>query len=237
MKAGRKCDPIGVDRPILFPDFEMRVSETSDFFFFDLGNVLVRFSHQQACRQMADVAGCTPAEVWETVFSSPLQERYERGQISTDEFVARFSAATRSQPEPKRLIEAASDIFSANPGIDECVARLDDQGMPLGILSNTCAAHWDWIASRFEGLLERFAVKALSYELGVVKPEPAIYERAEHLAAKWLGRAPSRILFTDDRAEHVAGAQAAGWHTHHFTSVAGLANWLEDLPRTDSGRP
>jgi HAD superfamily hydrolase (TIGR01509 family) len=54
---------------------------------------------------------------------------------------------------------------------------------------------------------------------GVVKPEPAIY----HLACERFGFAPDEMLFIDDSAANIAGAQALGFHVHHFTDPGALA--------------
>ena len=45
------------------------------------------------------------------------------------------------------------------------------------------------------------------------------------------GLAPARLLFTDDRADNIAAAQARGWQTHPFQGWQGWAQRLvaEDL--------
>jgi HAD superfamily hydrolase (TIGR01509 family) len=47
----------------------------------------------------------------------------------------------------------------------------------------------------------------LSYELGVMKPDPKIYEAVESAT----GRAGEEIVYIDDRAENVEGGLARGW--------------------------
>jgi FMN phosphatase YigB (HAD superfamily) len=90
----------------------------------------------------------------------------------------------------------------------------------LGILSNTCTAHWRYcIDGRYPILNSAFDVYALSYELGAVKPAAKIFAGAAQLA----GVAPEKIFFVDDIAGHVAGARAAGYEAVQYTSAPALA--------------
>ena len=58
--------------------------------------------------------------------------------------------------------------------------------------------------------------------MGVIKPEPRIYEMVEQDC----GVAPDALLFTDDRADNIAMAASRGWQTHLFEGPAGWANRL-----------
>lgn len=61
--------------------------------------------------------------------------------------------------------------------------------------------------------LRLFDHATVSGEVGLVKPDDAIY--AHHEAAT--GFAGAQLLFVDDRAENVEAAARRGWHIHHFT--------------------
>lgn len=178
------------------------------FIYFDLGNVLLHFDHPRAARQMAEVAGVSSERVWELVFAGDFQLRYERGDLTCAQFHADFSRLTESNAELAALKHAAADIFTPNEPVLEIVRQLHRAGKPMGILSNTCAAHWEYcIDGRYPALNECFSRYALSYELKAMKPEQVIYERAAALAEV----PPEAILFIDDRVDNVAGARAAGY--------------------------
>ena len=53
-----------------------------EFLYFDLGKVLVDFSVERMCRQIAAVADLEPAPVYEAIFSGGLQEQYESGRVT-----------------------------------------------------------------------------------------------------------------------------------------------------------
>jgi len=73
---------------------------------------------------------------------------------------------------------------------------------------------FDWI--------RRFDLLVWSCQLGIVKPDPAIYR---HMLAK-LKMRPEEILFIDDKLPNVEAAQALGIQTIQFSSVERLR---EDL--------
>ena len=57
----------------------------------------------------------------------------------------------------------------------------------------------------------------------MLKPDPAIYA----LALARFGVRAADALFVDDRADNVAGAEAAGMRAHRFTDAAALRTVLE----------
>jgi FMN phosphatase YigB (HAD superfamily) len=110
-------------------------------------------------------------------------------------------------------------MFQADETVVDLILRLRGFGYRTGLLSNTCEAHWQFCVNhKFPYLARLFEVTALSYELGAMKPEAAIYQAAARLA----GVAPAEIFFVDDRMEHVEGACRAGFDAVLFTGVADL---------------
>lgn len=58
----------------------------------------------------------------------------------------------------------------------------------------------------------------VSGEIGLIKPDVAIYERH----AKDFGLTPQNSIFIDDTMVNVEGARAAGWQAVHFTGAEKL---------------
>jgi putative hydrolase of the HAD superfamily len=65
-------------------------------------------------------------------------------------------------------------------------------------------------------VLERFEGLVLSCEVGLLKPEREIYERALALASV----PPERAVFFDDVERYAEGARAVGLHGRVFTTAA-----------------
>jgi putative hydrolase of the HAD superfamily len=192
------------------------------FVYFDLGNVIATFDRERAFRGMAELCGADVSRVRAAVMEG-LQADLERGTIDWPAFHAEFSRRTGTRSDPAALAAAAAEMFELNVGILPVVAALQRRRIPIGILSNTCDLHWRHLLGRGWGILPGgFHPVILSYEIGVSKPEPAIFERAAERA----GTPPERIFFCDDLPEHVAAARAAGWDAELFTSAPLLADQL-----------
>ena len=195
-----------------------------DFVYFDLGNVLLYFDHSLALRNMARVAGITAEQMRRIVFDGTLQVEYETGSISGVQFVSRISDSIGKDLDVPDMLQAAADMFVPNPQILPVLERIRDFGIPMGLLSNTCEAHWKWIGERgYRQVLGWFAPVILSYEVRSMKPDAHIYREAQRQA----GHDAPRIFFTDDRAENVEAAKNAGWMAEVFVSADRLMDTVE----------
>ena len=187
------------------------------FLYFDLGRVLLHFSVDRMCRQMADLAGIEPAVVKTAIFESDLQNRYERGKITGPEFHEAFCRATGTRTGYAAMTIAGSDIFECNAGILPVVSQLRAAGYRLGILSNTCEGHWEHCLARFRVLAELFQVHALSYRLRAVKPHAEIYREAARLA----GVRPEES-FSPTTSRPTSTVPAVGFDAVAYTSTRQL---------------
>jgi putative hydrolase of the HAD superfamily len=189
------------------------------FLYFDLGNVLLYFSHEQGIRQMAEVAGVDVARVREAVYDVELQTRYERGELTGRQYYDIFCQRTDTRPDFDRLARAAGDIFTVNTSIKPILSSLAAAGQRLGLLSNTCDIHWNHLADgRYATIPDIFETVVLSYKVGAVKPEPKIFQAAAEMACV----APGEIFFVDDIPGHVAAARAADFDAVQYTTTPAL---------------
>ena len=79
--------------------------------------------------------------------------------------------------------------------------------------------------NRARGLYRAFDRAFLSTELGLHKPDRAIFDRV--LAE--LGCAPEEAVFTDDKLENVVGARKAGMHAIQYRDLASFSMELAAL--------
>ena len=205
-----------MDHPLTSP-------EQDPFVFFDLGNVLLLFDHQIAWQQMAQLCELDPETVRDAVFRSPLQSQYERGAISSQEFYQQFCQQLEVQPDYRQLMKAASDIFRPAVEVIDVLQQLAKQGCQLGLLSNTCAAHWEWIESLKLAWIEAcFQTFVLSFQVRCLKPELEMYV----IAAEQTQRQSQQLLLIDDLKENVEAARNAGWDAIQFVGVEDLIEQL-----------
>jgi 2-haloacid dehalogenase len=103
---------------------------------------------------------------------------------------------------------------------DDSVAILTaliDAGRDVTLLTNF-AADTFVEARRLFPFLDLPRGVTVSGQIGLIKPELAIYERH----ARDFGLEPRHTLFIDDSAANVEGARAAGWQALHFTGAERL---------------
>jgi putative hydrolase of the HAD superfamily len=194
-----------------------------EFVYLDLGNVIFSFDRQRAFRQMAEASGADAARIESLLVGEGLQEALETGRLDWGAFHAEFSRRTGTGSDPDRLARAASDMFEPLAGMLPVVAGLARAGCPFGILSNTCAVHWNHLLAERPWVLAGGPRQVvLSHEVGAMKPDRRIYD----VAAARAGVPPERIFFCDDIPAHVAAAREAGWDAEVFRSAGGLIDAL-----------
>ena len=194
---------------------------TPKFIYFDLGKVLVDFSFERMYRQMGEAAGIDPGQV-QAVLAAGLQADYETGKLDSRAAHEVFCRQTGTRPDYEAFSLACNDIFTPIDSMLPVVAQLYHAGHRLGILSNTCEGHWNHCLGRYAMLRELFSVYALSFEIGVLKPDAAIFRKAAELA----GCRPAEIFYADDISGHVAGARSVGLDAVAYTSTAELVKEL-----------
>lgn len=184
------------------------------FVYFDLGNVLVSFDPAIACANIAELFGISPSQAEAVVYASGLQDRFEHGEVSEDDYAETIRGhfdRTITEVSTAAILDAVSAMFTPVVAMRDVLAEVRDRGFRLGVLSNTCWAHWNWIARQRYPLMEgSFDATILSCEVGSMKPDAVIYEAAERAAARADVRV-EQILFLDDKIENVAAARSRGW--------------------------
>lgn len=107
------------------------------------------------------------------------------------------------------------------------VAELAAAGDRLAILSNAPAPLA--AVARAAAWTDPFDVVVFSAEVGLARPDPAVYARTDAL----LGPAAGEVVFLDDKAANVEAARAHGWTAHVFVEVPTARR---DLSRRDGTR-
>ena len=128
-----------------------------------------------------------------------LLRTLERGEIADADFEAQFGELLGVSPE-----DLISRLFAGLGPDLEMIAVVEEvrsSGVPTGLISNS------WGTGIYERApLHMFDATVISGDVGLHKPEPAIYE----LGAERIGVPTTRCVFVDDLRENVAGAEAVG---------------------------
>lgn len=188
---------------------------------FDMGNVLVHFSHERMCRQIASVCEASPDDVQRLLFNGELHWKFDRGELTSADFHRLLCEEFEGNPTLDELKLAASDIFELNSPIVAVLHRLKQAGIRLILLSNTSSAHHEFIRDRFD-VLNCFDGFSMSFEVGAIKPEDAIYLKAVELA----GVEPGECFYTDDIESYVMRGRELGIDSEVFVGVEPLIEQL-----------
>lgn len=172
----------------------------------DLGRVVLWFDNGVFLRKLAARAGKPFEEVKAVVHGDlGLIRRFDGGAVSPAEFHAHVTAAVGADMTYQEFYEIYNDIFTPNPSAIDVLSRVKAAGYKTLLLSNTDPERFAFVRRRFPEILF-FDGYVLSYELKLLKPDPAIYAAAAATA----GCRPEECVFIDDMEENVKGAAAAG---------------------------
>ena len=125
-------------------------------------------------------------------------------------------------PYPE-FFQMYGDIFTEIPATCDLLRRLHAR-YPLYLLSDTNEIHFGYVRKTV-GVLELFDECVVSYEVGVMKPDPGIYQEALRRS----GLPAEACVFIDDRPGNVEGARRVGMQALLFQSAERCAAGLESL--------
>ena len=182
---------------------------------FDLGNVLISFNPRWLFRKLLRDEASIDRFFAETDFDA-----WNTAMDAGRRFADGIAAHGRRFPHYRPLFEAFFTRWNETVGepIAESVAvlrGLQQSGIRTYALTNFSAETYPLAAARFPFLAD-FDGAVVSGDEGVVKPDPAIYQRlVERYAVD-----PARAVFIDDKLENVDAARRLGFHGIHFTDPA-----------------
>jgi FMN phosphatase YigB (HAD superfamily) len=185
--------------------------------------VLVRFDHDVTLRRIQAATGVASDALRPHLFG-PLEAEYDLGRVTTAAF---FRAAERAAGIPRLddevWIPAWRDIFTPVPAALSALSRLEHDVVPV-LVSNTNALHWEGVLRAAPELPRLLPLRALSFELGAAKPDPAHFRAALDLAEA----RPEDALYADDRPALVEAARKLGIDGFVVTNPDLLASELRD---------
>ncbi|MEN8127271.1 MAG: HAD family phosphatase [Planctomycetota bacterium] len=184
---------------------------------FDLGRVLVNMDSGPLKEKLFQNFKADDIEKPERQFlKNPIMVSLNCGRLSPVDFHRQVCDACRLDMNLQTFKALWCDIFWTMDGMEELVGEVCKK-VPVGLLSDTDPVHWEYIRTRWPWI-GSIANPTLSYEVGVMKPSPAIYLAA----AGHVQTPPEQCLFIDDLQANVDGARAVGMQGIRFESVEHL---------------
>jgi len=195
-----------------------------DIVIFDLGGVLIDWDPRHLYRKLfADEAAM------ENFLASVCTHEWHRHHDAGRSFAEGAHLLKLAHPDQAALIDAfgarADEMIGGPiPGAVEILGELRAQRVPLYALSNWPAESFPEARRRFD-FLGWFEDILISGEVGVIKPDPRIFE----LALRRFGIDPARAVFIDDVVANTGAAGSFGIHAIRFSGAAALRGELVGL--------
>ena len=190
---------------------------------FDYGEVLSGPPDPEAHRELLAISG-VPEEPFEKAYWAHRLD-YDADILNGQTYwqtVARDTGVEFTAPQIAQLMEVDAHMWgNLNPAMIAWIPRIKAAGFRLGILSNMGHGVLDYLRPRFSWL-EQFDQLTWSCDLGVVKPDPAIYLHT----IKKLNVKPEQALFIDNLQKNIVGAEAVGLNAALFENVEQLQSDL-----------
>jgi HAD superfamily hydrolase (TIGR01509 family) len=177
-----------------------------NLYIFDLGNVVIKTDFR-ACFDTWSRYCSRPAEQLIERFRIDKEfEAFERGEMSPMEYFAHFKRLLGIDMTYNEFVEGWNAVYQGL--FDEVVVSLRQlkRYARLVALTNTNEIHCEVWPKLYPTLHDVFETIYISNEMGLRKPEAAIFE---HVLARESAE-PAQSVFFDDHADNVAAAQALG---------------------------
>ena len=198
---------------------------------FDLGGVLLRTADFSPRERLAARLGRTRLELEALVFGGQSGTAAQRGEISMQQHWEHVrQALDLNQPE----FELFQQEFWGQDEMDYALVDTIRSLRPrcrTALLSNNFPNLRRLLAERWP-IADAFDELVLSSEIGILKPDPRIYQ----VALERLGVQPAEAVFVDDFLHNVEAARALGLHAIHFRSPAQARAELEALLAGEDGQ-
>jgi putative hydrolase of the HAD superfamily len=177
---------------------------------FDLGGVCLEVDQRRLVAALQELTNVDEREVRRRF--DPIMAECMISECSDEEFHARVEAAFEGKFPIDEIIRAVNaELGAIIPSTSRVIEALQGRA-ELACLSNTNSIHWRKLLSDYP-FMQAFRPALASQELGLAKPAPGIYERAQEI----LNCEPAACVFFDDRVENVVAAAKLGWDAHLYT--------------------
>ena len=193
---------------------------------FDVGGVLVRTENQAGRRQLEKRFGMAEYDVDWLVFNTEAAAASTIGQLESD---AVWQLVQKRLDLSEKELAEFIELFWQGDVFDQALFDFLISLRPnyiTGILSNAWKGAREVLVNKY-GIIEGENVDhvLVSSELGLAKPDPAIY----HQLRETVGVDFDEILFVDDFSKNIAAAKALGINTIHYRTGSNPINQIKSM--------
>ncbi len=185
---------------------------------FDYGGVIININYQATLDAFRSVGIIDIEAMYSQANQSNLFNDFETGRVSPQFFINQLLSYAPKGTSPNQIVHAWNAMILDVPKESiQLLAKLNNQGVRIFLLSNTNSLHID-LANRRWDLVSDKSPKELfekvyySHEVNMRKPNVEIFNKViqdNELNAQ-------KTLFIDDSIQHIEGAKKTGLKTLHL---------------------
>ncbi|MBE6195880.1 MAG: HAD family phosphatase [Rikenellaceae bacterium] len=206
--------------------------ETIETVVFDFGGVLIDL-YREKCVEAFRAIGYPQAEEMISLYGpSDILQKLEAGEITGEELVELIREDSGNREITYEQVQGAYIAFLGTIPVVKlrAIRALREAGFKVCGLSNINEFVMPYVRERLftaDGLsMEEYIEEAyLSYEMGLLKPDAAIFERMIQES----GLNPERTLFIDDSEKNIQTARSLGFQVYHAGPEEDFTPLLYDL--------
>ncbi|MCB2202985.1 HAD-IA family hydrolase [bacterium] len=194
--------------------------------FFDVNGVLVQKDDQPGRRQLEARFGMEKYDLDWLVFNSKESDAATVGELGTEAVWQMVkNRLDLSEEEMPTLVDLFWQGNTLDRDLLDFLVSLQTDYI-TGVLSNAWPGAREEFASQY-GIIEGENVDhvLISCELGLAKPDPAIFHRLREIVAVEF----DEILFVDDFGKNIESAKALGMVTVHYRTGANPINQIKSM--------
>ncbi len=193
---------------------------------FDMGGVLLRSEDHTTRENLARDYGLSRPELEAAVFDSESAKIATVGKITHE---AHWQNTFASLKVPENKQHEFEEMFWAGDRCDQSLVNFLRNLRPqykTGLLSNAWSNAREMLTKKYE-CIDAFDVSMFSFEVGLAKPDLAIYR----LILDRLQVKPDEAIFVDDFIANIEAANELGIHSIHFINrnqtISEICNLLQ----------
>jgi len=198
---------------------------------FDLGDVILNIDVPVASLSFSKLSGREQQEILDLFKEKDLFRQFETGSLDETGFRNYIRELLVFPDWTDNMIDTAwnSLLLDLPPERVELLKNLRTR-YRLFLLSNTSSIHITQVnkileaATGVKKLDDLFDKVYLSYEMGLMKPDPAIYQQV----LEEQGLVAEETLFLDDNADNIKAAATLGIATIHVCKPTTILEYLKD---------
>ena len=197
--------------------------------FFDFGGVLLQHMDGVDHKAIEERFSLEPRRLMRCLYRDSRYMDFQVGKCTHEE----WQASIRVAADNLLGAELAREVLEAyeqaerplNPLMLSLIERLRGAGYKTGIISNTIPGMEERLRQNIPHIIPLFDVRIGSGDLGIAKPDVAIFEHA----LREMDVPAEASVFTDDVKSYAEAAGSIGMHGFHFTGYEQFAADLRSI--------